>query len=409
MRPFETIPSFAVEDSHKFFSNRKNVIKTEIESNDKQYILCCNAEEYIEYLVEKYSLDPLIIDFSQPKVQPPKVSRQTKKDHWGDAYQAEVYDIEVRYRYTGSPELFRVRPSHGLLASKDICVNERESFVSYTIRIPQQNAEEFQRQKMEYDKNGLANHENVNNDASRFNIELRSWATQTFDKLKEKYKKENSFFAAINVQVDKESSATFAIPVSRIRLFRKPNLPEEREFALSPTVSQQTYKSILYTIYQVGKSMEKKPSLYVHKDEEGLRDFFLVHLESHYTGLSATAETFNKGGKTDIIIKYEDGTNVFVAECKIWKGAIGFHAGITQLFERYLTWRDSKAAVIFFVPNKNFSTAFETAKEEIHKHHLFVKENGQTGETSLSYIFKLSAEDDKQVYLEVIFFHFDKL
>jgi hypothetical protein len=120
--------------------------------------------------------------------------------------------------------------------------------------------------------------------------------------------------------------------------------------------------------------MEKKPALYKDKDEEGLRDQFLFILETRYEGISATGETFNKKGKTDIILKYTaDNTNLFVAECKFWKGASEFHQAIYQLFDRYLTWRDSKVALILFVQNRDFTKVLEIVNAESEKHEYFKK------------------------------------
>ena len=76
--------------------------------------------------------------------------------------------------------------------------------------------------------------------------------------------------------------------------------------------------------------MERKPSLYRGKEEEDLRDQFLLFLETRYAATTGTSETFNKAGKTDILLKYEDGTNLFVAECKWWKGEREFHAAINN-------------------------------------------------------------------------------
>lgn len=64
---------------------------------------------------------------------------------------------------------------------------------------------------------------------------------------------------------------------------------------------------------------------------------------------SATGETFNKKGKTDILLRHA-GNNAFVGECKFWKGEKSFLSTIDQLLG-YLTWRDSKTAVIMFVKN----------------------------------------------------------
>jgi len=54
-------------------------------------------------------------------------------------------------------------------------------------------------------------------------------------------------------------------------------------------------------------------------------------------------------------------------QCKFWRGKKSFIDTISQLL-RYLTWRDSKAAVIIFVPNKDFTSALEIAKGVINEH-----------------------------------------
>ena len=114
-------------------------------------------------------------------------------------------------------------------------------------------------------------------------------------------------------------------------------------------------------------------------------------------------------GKTDILLKYsEDGSNLFVGECKFWRGASEYHKAIDQLFERYLTWRDSKVAVILFVKNKEFTAVIDTIKTETEKHKYFKSFTGNRGESSFSYKFSLPQDKDKIVYLEVMSFHFDK-
>ncbi len=92
------------------------------------------------------------------------------------------------------------------------------------------------------------------------------------------------------------------------------------------------------------------------KDEETLRDLLLMVLSPHFQSVSG--ETFNKTGKTDILIRHE-GKNLFVAECAIWKGSNQFLGKIDQLLS-YLTWRDSKTALICFVRNKDVANVLNT-------------------------------------------------
>ena len=128
----------------------------------------------------------------------------------------------------------------------------------------------------------------------------------------------------------------------------------------------------------------------------------LLILEPNFEG-SATGETFNKNGKTDILLRYEN-SNVFVAELKFWHGKKAYLETITQLL-CYLTWRDSKAAVVMFVPNKEFSTVLETIQEATaeHPNHLgFVKE---VDEGWYQFRFHINDDPNREVHVAVQAFH----
>jgi hypothetical protein len=174
-------------------------------------------------------------------------------------------------------------------------------------------------------------------------------------------------------------------------------------------MSTEMYEDVLRILYDAGKNMERKPALYIGKDEEGLRDQFLFILETRYVGVTATGETFNRSGKTDILLKYaNDGSNLFIAECKFWHGKVKYFNAIDQLFENYLSWSDSKVAILVFVKNKDFTNIIREVLSETNKHKYFVKFKGNRQESSLSYIFSLPQDAQKEVYLEIMLFHYDK-
>jgi hypothetical protein len=61
-----------------------------------------------------------------------------------------------------------------------------------------------------------------------------------------------------------------------------------------------------------------------------------------------------------------------------------------------------------FVTNKDFTNVLNTIKKEINNHPLFIKSNGSNSDTSLSYIFSLPQDHMKEIYFEVMLFHFDR-
>ena len=93
--------------------------------------------------------------------------------------------------------------------------------------------------------------------------------------------------------------------------------------------------------------------------EEDLRNALLAALNATYKG-DATGETFRNKGKTDICIE-KDNRAAFVAECKMWTGPKEVKSALEQL-DGYLTWRDCKTALIYFVRRKNFFSILDSVK-----------------------------------------------
>lgn len=392
---------------HEQFMARQ--IKSEIDSKGKAYILGVDEFEFKSYLVNKYSLEPLQIDYSTEDVPEPIKVREEMNNSWGERVQMEVYKFTISYKFYGSPVLFRIIPSTRILKSHEIDVDELSSIVSFQLKIDRLEPNEFTRLKERHREKSFANLDNVNVFAANWNNTVASRIEQLFSTQKNLFLKENDFFAAINVKVNDNTRSVFSAPTVKKRIIPQPTVPKDKVFTTEPTMSKEMYDDLLRVIYDSGKNMELKPSLYKAKDEEGLRDQFLFVMETRYEGTNASGETFNRGGKTDIILKYSaDGSNLFVAECKFWHGAAEFHKAISQLFGRYLSWRDSKVALIIFVTNKEFTSVLNTITNEISKHPYFVKESGKRGESSFSFLFHLPQDSEKLVYFEVMAFHYDK-
>jgi hypothetical protein len=405
-----TIRTFSEVDSFSAKDQWRDQIKKKIESETKEYILGVDEEEYMNYLIEDFKVVPLVIYEESEKIEQPTTSKEKMRGFPRDyEYDQDVYTFTVRYTYSGSKVLFKIRPSTWAMTSYEIFVNEQSSSVSFSFKLYEQNPEKFKSEKSNAFRAAFANVENINKFANEWNNSVESIVKAEIRRVKDKFLKENDFFAAINISTNKGTESIFSVPTIKKVDIPQPNVDKNKEFASIPTMSQKMYYDILKVVYDAGKSMEKKPALYINKDEEGLRDQFLFILETRYVGITATGETFNKKGKTDIILKYSaDNSNLFVAECKFWKGASEFHQAINQLFDRYLTWRDSKVALMFFVQNKDFTKVLETVMEESTKHEYYKKTVNYSGESSYSYIYRLPNDEDKEVYLEIILFHFDQ-
>ena len=128
-----------------------------------------------------------------------------------------------------------------------------------------------------------------------------------------------------------------------------------------PVIDAEHYEHVLSVVQNMVQVMERSPSSFAHMDEEALRDHFLVQLNGQFEG-RATGETFNAGGKTDILLR-ENGRNAFIAECKFWKGPKHYAETIDQLLG-YSSWRDAKkTAILVFNRGTATSTVLDGVKE----------------------------------------------
>jgi hypothetical protein len=95
---------------------------------------------------------------------------------------------------------------------------------------------------------------------------------------------------------------------------------------------------------------------------------------------------------------------VFVAECKFWSGTKAFQKTIDQVLG-YLTWRDSKAAIILFVRNKEFGSVLNQIGPSAEAHSCYVSASARDGESWFNFSFHLLEDSTRGVSLAVLCFH----
>ena len=169
------------------------------------------------------------------------------------------------------------------------------------------------------------------------------------------------FFSVANmfeVSVKKSAYAETHVPLQR------KIVPIAHEYKKEDiySISDANYADILATIKHMGSTYERTPRSYKDMKEEDLRNTLLAALNGTYLG-GAVGEAFRNNGKTDICIE-EKNRAAFVAECKMWTGQKAIADALKQL-DSYLTWRDCKTALIYFVRKKDFLAILQTAEEAL--------------------------------------------
>ena len=403
-----TFKVFHERELSGYLNGLKDYIQSEIENRTEDYILNVNETEYIKYLVAKYTFTPLNIDFEKMSIS--DYEKQIPAEHFprsiyvqkGKSYPklAVIYHLP----YTGNQALFDCRPSKEYLiwTTEVFLDNQCLCFEVLSLR---ENTEEIKCNADQIINNLKTQLGYLSAEVNRFNENFPMAIKQLFQERKQRFLDKNKKLAALDVPIKKREdlSETYAIPTPKFR--KSVNVePEVTEvgYKPEPTLPNSVYQDILQTIHDLGKQFERLPAIYSGKDEEAIRDHILFFLEPSFEG-SATGETFNKTGKTDILIRHEN-SNVFIAECKFWNGQQSYLDAITQLLE-YLTWRDSKSAVIMFVKNKDLSSVIQTVQEVTSTHSNYLGFVDKKHDTWLNYRMHVNGDPNKEVKLGVLFFH----
>jgi hypothetical protein len=162
------------------------------------------------------------------------------------------------------------------------------------------------------------------------------------------------------------------------------------------------YEHILSIISNMAEVIERSPRAFQEMGEEDLRWQFLVQLNAQYEG-QATGETFNHRGKTDMLVRWE-GKNVFIAECKFWKGPKSLSLALDQLLG-YASWRDTKTALLLFNKQRIFSSVVEKIPEVVRDHPVFKSGLPYEGsETGFRFVLGRPDDPDRELVLTVLAF-----
>lgn len=396
---------FGEAELREFLSARVQEMNREVHAEEKNRLLNMNETEYISYLTQKYSIEPIAFDWEHVSVSDrEEMIRAERFPRTFNVYSGKSYPkqtITYHIPFAGLAELVKRIPSTRLLWSAEVTV--RGNVISFDIINWRDDADEIRREAESQISNIRTQAEHSRNDVTTYNNGLEAQATQIVRARKEQLLKQSNLMASLGVPFKRADQvpATFAVPIEKKAPIVKPTASTDA-FAPEPALDDTVYRDILHLCHDTGVEMERHPAIYKGKDEETLRDHFLMVLAPHFH--SVTGETFNKTGKTDILIRHER-ANVFVAECKYWGGIQLFYKTIDQALG-YLTWRDSKAAILCFVQNRELHPVLQQIETETGKHPCFVKYSGKTSESRFNFEFHLKDDHSRGLQLAVLCFHF---
>lgn len=387
------------------FERRSRAAREELNQLSDRQLLNVNPTELADYLFQKHAAREVIFDWDNKNAEKCErdvdVSQERGRDirDRGRPFYIKQTFIVVSTPVEGDLDLVQYRPSRFFNVFPSASLSGQEvHFEVQADRTPQE-----VRQAIDHEIGLLSRYaENLNRDIKEsreaLKRELPNWIAHRTAKVR----KETDLLSELGIPLRRRQDLpeTFVVPQTKRRVqpqfpALQPGLPPE------PTLQAAEYEHILRIIGDMVRTMERSPNTFAHLGEDQLRDFLLVQLNGHYEG-KATGETFNNRGKTDILIPH-DGKNLFIAECKIWGGPEKMKQAVRQILD-YVTWRDTKTALVIFNKNVDFSNVLASIQVTIEACPGWVRTLGRPEDTQFRFVFRRPNDSARELQLTVICF-----
>lgn len=389
-------------------AHRRSTILAEVESLDANRLLNTAPDDLVAYLVEKASVEPIVLRKQDWYAESKEVQIDVRYDrnrYIRDASRPVLIageKIEVHVPFDGPADFFYAQ-------SNQMTTNPpRAKVVGSELILEFQYAADSPREiRPEVDRllSSIETYLSWQQPLiDAHNSSMPSLARQAVDTRRERLLAQSQRTAALGIPIRQRSDApkTYAVPTARRKA--APTLPAatSKPYQPEPTWAMDQYEHALKIVQDMSLVMERSPSAFKTMDEEALRQAFLMQLNAQFEG-KATGETFNMSGKTDILLR-EGERNVFIAECKFWKGPKAFGEAIDQLL-RYTTWRDSKTAILVFNRGVETSRVLAGVDATAQAHENFKKRVSYPHESGFRYVFHQVGDANRELIITVLVFH----
>ena len=382
-------------------------MSNEIGSLSEDHVLNTSPEKLCDYFVEKYSINPLVIDESGIQID------------YGDAqvdvshrFEYAVFDrnsptyitgtrITFFVPFSGDPELFKCRPSTFSLNPSRGVVRGNELVFVYD-----RTTHDVPNIRNEFDRELQSVQQNLSRIADQveqFNSTIRTKVSEQIGTRREKLLQDRGIIEGLGFPLKRRSQVRTTYVSPEVKRGIVPQLPpvSTKSYRPEPTLAIDEYEHILSVISNMVMVMERSPSAFKTMGEEDLRQHFLVQLNGQYEG-QATGETFDYEGKTDILIRAE-GKNIFIAECKFWTGPARLSEALDQLLG-YTSWRDTKTALLIFNREATMSTVLQRIPQAVREHANYKTDLNYESESGFRYVFSHRDDLDRELMLTVLAF-----
>jgi hypothetical protein len=372
----------------------------EIQQVDPDRLLNTPVDDLIAYIMTKYRIEVPVLHREQAALDEPQETFVEVNDY-GRQIRIPATLVILTVPFDGEREMFFVRPSTYDTAPPRAAIDGNTVVLRLTIRNSEQDQVKQTLNSVLDDIERYLGWQRSTIDG--FNTNIPGQARLIIEGRRERLLRDRNLVSGLGFAVRSRANAPMTYAAPQVRRKIEPRLPAapSTSFQPEPVLQEAHYQHILNVIDNMTIVMERSPTAFAEMGEEDIRQHYLVQLNGHFEG-AATGETFNHQGKTDILIRAE-GKNIFIAECKFWRGEKQFVETVDQILS-YLSWRDTKAAIILFNRNKGFSQVLAKIKEGIAAHPHRKQGPKDESETRFRYVFGNPSDHSREIILTVVAF-----
>lgn len=387
-------------------------LREQVAEYDTERLLNTDVDSLVTYFAQKFHMDMPVLQedeiSSGTREAEVDVSRGRYAFDYGYPGARTVMGTEYEFHipFTGEERLFQVQPTSFNSAPPSARVQTRmgqNSMLIYTIRGLQLSPEQVKADVLDLVRNIKQHLGWLGHSVVAWNAGLPVRARTLVEERRGKLIRDRTDAASLGFKMREVpgTSRTFTAPEVRRRI--APSMPSASSvpWKPEPALDMAQYEHILKVIGDSALTMERSPAAFRTMGEEDIRTQMLFLLNGHYEG-QATGETFNKEGKTDILIR-SDGKNIFIGECKFWDGPKVLTETISQLLG-YTSWRDTKVAVIIFNRNKNFSAVLTQIQPTVEAHANCKRFVSRLSDTQFRFVFTQKDDPSREMTVTVMAF-----
>ncbi len=360
-------------------------------------LLALPEADVADHLVAAHSVACPSLRRDEAQILPISEQTQTLEDPFGDRMTRRMTRLTLVIPYDGEKVVFSTRASQFSFNPPRANVADGELRLTW---LGQEADAAAVRAHFDRELDEIERHLSwCQRDIDTHNQTIRTTTPGLVAQRRAKLLRDRELEAGIGFPVQRRSDASnYTVPVQRRRIASAspPRPTAGGPFQPEPMLADPDYEAALRVLRNARNALERSPSMTAKLNEEQIRDLLLVSLNAQFQG-KAGGEVFNGAGRTDILIREGD-RNVFIGECKIWRGPKTIRDALDQLLS-YLVWRDTKATLLLFIRSGHPSEAIKKSVAEIEASPTYKRRGRHESDERVDFVLHAQGDPAREIQL----------